>query len=448
MRDSFIYIYLTLALAAAPTLSSCIYEDEPDTDADTGTQASIRITTAMVPGRWDKIEPGDAPFMLMLWDDDTQLVTPGTSDWSAPYLYRESPQSVTFYKEFVYDVGEPYPTVANQMLYATGYAPSTALVVSDNYRVLDYGKPDWSQEELKEVERIDFLGCDVWPDVYRGSVSDPFAQDKNRLYFRHLAAKLVFYADRERGTMEGRQYVRRVSVTNLRMSVDGGTTWEPLCAPVQFTWGPLDPARDFSAEYTALLDRIKKIPGNTTVTSVPPAGYRTSAVRTFTDNPGFVLQRRLADGSAATDRVPVTGMALDSCYVASPLDTDGNARRGKIELRMDITAELSFDFPFPLPDGSSTDEDGSVTDDMTFTHTWPDMTVDAIKVVDADGNLTGSVVDFFRPGDEYRVYIHFTRTGVNMVARQLPWFEGGSHTVVIVGGDKAQTDTDTPAPAE
>lgn len=441
MRHSIIYTYLTLTLASLPALSSCSSgDDDPGSHAGAGT--TIRVTTDMAPGRYDKILPGEDPFMLMLWEDTAQLETPGTTGWTAPYLASESPQSVAFYRDFVYDLGVPYPALVGQILYATGYSPAISLIPTDNYRVLTYSVPEGTETGagIKEAERTDFLGCDVWSDVFRGSVNDPFAQDKNRLYFRHLASKLVIYADRDPVTMESRQFVRKVKVTNLCMRIDGGE-WTPLYAPTEFTWGPLDPAHDFSTAYASLLDEIKKIPGNTTVTSVPAAGYKASDVTQFAGpaNASFVMQRRLADGTPASDRIPVKGMALDSCYIVSPLTTEGFPRKGKIELRMDISAEMSYDFPFPLPDDEADTTDSSTTDDMTFTRTWTDMTVNAIKVVDANGNVTDTNVDVFKPGNEYHVYIHFSRTGVNMVARELPWSYGGIHYIAIIGGDPAQS---------
>ncbi len=98
---------------------------------------------------------------------------------------------------------------------------------------------------------------------------------------------------------------------------------------------------------------------------------------------------------------------------------------------MDITAELSFNPEFPA--SSST---GSTTDEITYTHTWRDMELEAIYQVDANGNKTAQTVHEFKPGMEYRVYIHFFRKGVNLVAIEQPWNVGGVHYISISGSDK------------
>jgi len=426
-----------------PMLASCA-ADELDfhDDGPVNTRTTICVKTAMEPGRHDKILSGEDPFMLILWENADHLETAGTTGWPNPYLVRESPQSVAFYSEFVYNVGEPYPSDSTQPLYATGFSPANAFTHSDFYRVLQFKTPAATDPDAKTAERTDFLGCDVWREVYRGSGIDPFAQEKNKLYFRHLAAKLIFYADRDT-TMENKQFVRKVQITNLQMSIDG-SEWTALCAPTEFTWGTLTPD-DFSASYSALLDSIKRVSGNNGVTTVPKGGYRTSKVTAFAGKDSdFLLQKRLSDKTPATDRVPLTGMAIDSCYVASPLNEDGTVRKGHIRLKMDICAEMSFDPAFQMPDGTYTDAEGNtvtgtVTDNLTFTRGWKEVVLDAIKTVSVDdsGNPTetDTPVKLFKPGDEYRVYIHFSRTGVDIAARQLPWNRGGVHYIAIVGKD-------------
>ncbi len=49
---------------------------------------------------------------------------------------------------------------------------------------------------------------------------------------------------------------------------------------------------------------------------------------------------------------------------------------------------------------------------------------------------TTQPIRMFKPGNEYRIYIHFYRTGVNLTAQELPWNYGGPHYIEIEGGDK------------
>ena len=142
----------------------------------------------------------------------------------------------------------------------------------------------------------------------------------------------------------------------------------------------------------------------------------------------------------ATDRVPIDGMDIDSCYVCNLIDEDGSVKKGNpIQLKMDISAEMSFDPNFPMNDGS-----GSITDDLTFTREWKGVTLDAIYGVTIGSNgevqTMDTAIDEFKPGNEYRIYIHFHRTGVNLVARELPWNYGGIHYITIPGGDKPTDD--------
>ncbi len=415
------------ATSAAATLAGLIPTScDSREDAPATPQAgSIRVNTMAVPGTRDAEGRvvTDNTFMVLFWTDATHLENPESgSQWPSPYLAGHAPQPVPFYKLSVYDTRYPYPD-RSSYLYATGYSPGNVLVPDaiQGYRRIESTVSD------QEKGRYDFLGCDLWRDVYRGSQNDPFAQDKNKLYFRHLAAKLVFFADRDRNTMENKQYVRNVRITNLYMSIDGGRTYTGMYTPEAFEWKALE-SSDFTSAYTAAIDSVKLEPGNTGVTSAPSAGYKAVAAMPFAGaDAAFELQRH------ATDRVPVYGMAIDSCYVCNNI-VDGvvqSSATHQIKLKMDITAELSFNPEFPA--SSST---GSTTDEITYTHTWRDMELEAIYQVDANGNKTAQTVHEFKPGMEYRVYIHFFRKGVNLVAIEQPWNVGGVHYISISGSDK------------
>lgn len=407
--------------------SSCIYDDGSDSGP-----ATIRVNTLAVDGTRSS-EGGDNTFMVLFWQQTTHLasVSDEASPWQAPYLAGHAPQPVSFYKSSVFDTRFPYPVPEDTYIHATGYAPGNVLKpdAEYGYRRLTAAVGD------TEKGRYDFLGCDFWEGVFKGSLKDPFAQDKNKLYFRHLAAKLVFYADRDRETMENKQYVRNVQVKRLQMSIDGGSTWTPMYTPHTFEWKNLAET-DFTESYKKTIAAVRLIEGNESAASTgPKAGYKVVAAEEFAgEDSDYVLQRN------ATDRVPIDGMDIDSCYVCNPIDEDGSVKKGNpIQLKMDISAEMSFDPNFPMNDGS-----GSITDDLTFTREWKGVTLDAIYGVTIGSNgevqTTDTAIDEFKPGNEYRIYIHFHRTGVNLVARELPWNYGGIHYITIPGGDKPTDD--------
>jgi len=408
-------------LLAGAVLSSCIYDYEEDSER----QNTIRVNTLAVDGTRasSDTDGSDNTFMVLFWNDIAHLETPSAdTKWPAPYLAGHAPQPVSFYEHSVFDTRYPYPDPTTP-LYATGYAPGNVLKSDEGYRKLNATADD------SETGRYDFLGCDVWRDVYKGSQDDPFSQDKNKLYFRHLAAKLVFYADRDRNTMENKQYVRNVQVTSLYMSIDGGNNYTPMYTPCAFEWQNLDES-DFTESYKKTIAAAKLVNGNQSVASAPKAGYKAVDAMPFAgDDANFTLH-----GHAA-DRVPVYGMHIDSCYVCNKI-ADGVVQTSPthhIRLKMDISAEMSFDPNFPINDGS-----GSTTDDLTFTRKWKNVPLNGIYQVDKDGNITDAKVHEFKPGNEYRVYIHFYRTGVNLVAIELPWNVGGVHYITIPGGSKPE----------
>lgn len=423
--------------------SSCIYDDEeyPGQPSD----ATIRVNTLVVNGsRAPKVmDDGDNTFMVLFWRDKAHLESPSdAAAWPAPYLAGHAPQPVTFYQYAVYDTRYPYPGKTDDYLYATGYSPGTVLHpdAGQGYRRLSADTGDDTR-----TGRYDFLGCDVWSDVYKGSQDDPFSKDKNKLYFRHLAAKLVIYAYRDKTTMELQQYVRNVMVKDLHMDIGDGQPWRPMYTPSAFEWKELTYPDDFTGSYQKSLNEARLVTGNIGVTSWPAAGYKTAGVAEFAgDDPDFEMQKH------ATDRVPIDGMVIDSCYVCNPIADNGTPLKAQksIRLKMDISAEMSFDHNFPMkddPSGTPGDGSGSTTDDLTFTRTWPDVVLDAIYEVnvDADGKVTETKVPVteFKPGYEYRIHIHFNRTGVNIVAQELPWNYGGVHYITIPGGNTQQQDT-------
>jgi len=372
---------------------------------------------------------GDDTFTLLLWRETYHLdpLSGYDGEWIPPYLSVHAPQSVISYRNSVFDTNYNYPAPSDTYLYATGYAPATVLKPDNTDGYSNYRKLVL-QADAPAKGRYDFMSCDMWNEVYRGSLSDPFSQDKNKLYFRHLAAKLIFYADRERETMENKQFVRNVQIRNLYMSIDNGKSWESMYTPGEFTWKELV-SDDITSSYRKVINKVLATAGNANAAGTAPrAGYKATASEAFAGGDGsFVLERK------ATDRVPIDGMYIDSCYVCNPIGADGKPIIGDpIRLKMDISAEMSFDRNFPKPDGES------VTDDMTFTRVWTNVELPSIYKVNESGVPQSTTISQFLPGNEYRIFIHFSRTGVYLVARELPWNVAGSHYITISGGDQQQ----------
>jgi len=410
-------------------MTSCSDENTP------GDPSGSILLNTMTDGGMLKVDNKlDNTFNVLLWRDVSHLTftLPAKLLWPEPYYTGHAPQPITFYSKTVFDTRYPYPAPSTSYIYATGYSPAKVLVPDDEegYKLLYYS----NVEDANYTGRYDFMGCDVWPEVYRGSQDDPFAQDKNKLYFRHLAAKLIFYADRDETTMENKQYVRKVVVRNLQMSIDGGKTWTAMYTPSAFEWQALNDD-DITNSYQKVIDAVKLIPGNDAATeSHPIAGYKAVEATTFAGlGSDFVLDRN------TLDRVPVYGMSIDSCFVCNPI-VDRKPQSGQpIQLRMDISAEMSFDFNFPKPDNESS------TDDLTFTREWKNVVLTAIYKYDEsapDATPTEKIREF-KPGNEYRVYIHFNRSGVNLVAKELPWGFGGQHYITIYGGDIVEEEKES-----
>lgn len=442
----------TATVTALLALQSCIYDNAPLADegndiTDTSA-ASIRVNTMLaganqhMPQQPQSEDGSGESFTVLFWRNPENLINDVSTDgeytdytfWLAPYLSAKAPKAVSEYKSLTFDTNYPYPMPEGIKIYATGYAPADVLApdTAQGYRRLnatvDATLPDGSTRK----GHYDFLGCDAWNEVYYGSHYSPFAQERNRLYFRHLASKLVFYAKRDQASMENKQFVRFVEITDIKMSVDGGTTWLPLHTPSAFEWDRFPSDKEFPDAYTKAITAVQKLTG---VTTTPAAGYKTIASEALPDD--YKIVRRTADGKdRSVDRVPIDGHTIDSCYICNRY-VDGTPQLGNgkaIKLSMTITAELSFDQSFP-----KSDKDGSTTDDLTFTRIWADMMTD-IHEVNVDGTAnTSKPVTELKPGKEYRIYLNFSRTGVNLVARELPWNYGGIHYVGIIGSDPDPT---------
>ena len=185
-----------------------------------------------------------------------------------------------------------------------------------------------------------------------------------------------------------------------------------MYTPHTFEWKNLAET-DFTESYKKTIAAVRLIEGNESAARTgTKAGYKVVAAEEFAgEDSDYVLQRN------ATDRVPIDGMDIDSCYVCNLIEEDGSVKKGNpIQLKMDISAEMSFDPNFPMNDGS-----GSITDDLTFTREWKGVTLDAIYGVTIGSNgevqTMDTAIDEFKPGNEYRIYIHFHRRSSTEIGR-------------------------------
>ena len=427
-------------MAAGLTLAACSRDREPLPEPLAPT---ICVNTLATDGAGTS--PADNTFMALFWQSCTHLAGPNASDplqtWT-PYLASHAPQPVAYYTSMLYDTGYPYPRGESSVLYATGYAPGVLLrpdpAAGFRRLIATEGSQPMSGEQ---ASRCDFLGCDLWKEVWWGSVDYPFSQESNKLYFRHLAAKLLFYADRDRPSMEGKQFVRNVEITKLSMSIDGGLTWTPMHTPLEFEWQELPSSYFDTGTLNQMVETLsgKQTEKNTSWVSGTPTrpthGYRAVISGTFAGaESDYLLSKRV------TDRVPIEGQSIDSCYVCNELDGSGTPKKNQpIRLRMTIRAEMSYDFNFSKGDGDIGTGSGSTTDDLTFTREWNNLMV---EIKPKDEGSTETITEF-EPGREYRVYIHFSRSGVNLVAWKMKWDFGGSHNVVIQGGEQPEGEQPT-----
>lgn len=397
-----------LLLAWAWTASGC--SNEVEIAPGPSAEATIRINTRAEGEGGDPegsvmamTTPG--PTLFFLTEEQYGTVAPtGTSTRETPslqegnYTYRVlAPERVDTYRSALYDTGKQYPKENDEAyLYAIGFAPTEFLKPKQG----EDGKPDYSVLTVEYGEfgefghfkgSTDFLSCDA-NEKCKGSLSDPFGQPENVLNFRHLTAKVSFYAYRHE-SMQGKQQVRNVFIQGLKAKYNTTDTYANLCAPTEFTW------TDQNAGTTIGDDRKKNW------------GYSKTKAESF----GVWLEMPKSDGLLVGEE---RASWLSTIYVCDP--TDHKVKDGdQLSLQMTVGAQLSF-----LPDFAdlTSDEDGYKV--------WQNMEVDVKEI--NNGTVSKTSVKNFAPGHEYKVYLCFKPTGLYLQARRVPWEVEGPHYVPIL----------------
>lgn len=196
-------------------------------------------------------------------------------------------------------VGMEYPDNENEYIYATGYAPYSALETSD-YKTL-------TVIEGYDNGKTDFLCCDG-NESHRGAVSDLFTEEEHELRFRHLTPRIRFVGVRD-PVMYG-----VISVNNVKVTLHADNN---LYIPHSFVY------------HSNKTDRQTYLASGLTPIAEP-----------------------LALEQETKDYIPTNkdGLSLMSCYVFreglperyDPFAENAPAGSGTVTLTMDISADYSW----------------------------------------------------------------------------------------------------------
>ncbi|MCD8318282.1 MAG: hypothetical protein LUC45_05325 [Paraprevotella sp.] len=345
---------------------------------------------------------------------------------ATPTYVVTAPLGISSYASALYDTQKKYNSSASVYYYSTGYSPTAVLTPTapsgtgsqSEYAELTY--KDNSPTGKAWLGRYDICSTDAWEENYRGSFNDPFGLFSKTLLFRHLTSKLVFYVIRD-ASMTSKERVRRVTVDHVRTFHQGKEDITNLQSPTTFKWMPFDDnnlkSLVFIDNYTNSIAYLNsQTLGNL---KQPEYGYMPIEAQTLPDT--VLFTSGLDDPVMADLETP-----LDSVYVCGDLDRKGGftTGQGDLYLKMNIQAQFTYASEFPT---GYTDDNAQV-----FYKKWVDQSV---PVYGLDGNPINS----FLPGYEYRIYIHFYKTGVYLEAKKVKWKEGGTHYVDF-GGNTTTTN--------
>jgi len=352
-------------------------------DQDGGGGETIRFNSRTL-GMGDQLVP-----ILFFWEEEVyhefNSNLSGGNLYQSPYLMVHPSRNIDFYRfdSTYYDTQTEYPL--NSVLYATGFAP----VISP--RMDNGGKEDFHElflfpenevsnpESRKQIGKTDFLSCDG-KEKHKGSREDPFGVSQAKeLEFRHLTSKIVFIAQRD-SEMGGKEYIKEVSVSDVSVMVEGKE--RRLHGPWHFKWSRRD-ENEYGYEPVATLEMDDE--------------------RVFEDQYSDMLMLNREH-------------RFDSCYVCNPyMDGKPDTWTGGIRLKMTVEATHSFYVNFEKKERRK----------------WENQEVGIYQVDEETGQPTDILIENFEPGKEYRIYLNFYRLGVNLVAQEVDWDEGGLHYVPV-----------------
>ena len=257
--------------------------------------------------------------------------------------------------------------------------------------------------------RMDFLSLDADP-AYWGNKENKFGQERNRLYFRHLTAQVLFVAQRDQ-SMVDMQYVRDVVLSNIRVCYYGGTDtapsatdagWMPFSVPHKLNWLP---------DQATAQDQTSSI-----------HGYKVTEMQDLPDD--FSIRT-----TGHTQLTVGRDVAVDSLFVnvrtSRTAATDiVNTPAGKgVFLKMDVSALLSHLDNFPMDTQRTNEENG-----LTHTMQWKDVIVPVHEVG------TTNPVKSIDTGKRYKITLVFGRHNLYLDAVLMEWKDGGVHDYVFRPG--------------
>lgn len=317
------------------------------------------------------------------------------------------------YYKMTYNTGVEYAS-NGETYFARGYAPAVVLAPRETDRgAFDYRELTLSSEAVSggklPLGRMDFLSLDADP-AYWGNKEDKFGQERNRLYFRHLTAQVLFVAQRDQ-SMVDMQYVRDVVLSNLRVCYYGGTDtappatdagWMPFSVPHKLNWLP---------DQATAQDQTSSI-----------HGYKVTEMQDLPDD--FSIRT-----TGHTQLTVGRDVAVDSLFVnvrtSRTAATDiVNTPAGKgVFLKMDVSALLSHLDNFPMDTQRTNEENG-----LTHTMQWKDVIV-PVHVVG-----TTNPVKSIETGKRYKITLVFGRHNLYLDAVLMEWKDGGVHDYVFRPG--------------
>ncbi len=364
--------YLMILLGG---MIACHADDRDEVATDT-----IRFNSRAL-GEGDQLTP-----VIFFWEEKVWKEFNAGGE-SHPYLIVHPSKNIDFYRfdSTYYDTQTGYPL--EEKLYATGFAPvisfKTVNGKEDFHELFLFPEDETEQPESREkIGKTDFLSCDGGKEGHIGSLTEPFGVKDKELEFRRLTSKIVFIAQRDED-MANKEYIKNVEIRDVKISI--GDKKSRLHGPWHFKWVR-------QSETTGGYEPVATLPMDDS--------------RVFKDQYSDMLMLHQEH-------------RFDSCYVCNPY-VEGVKTEWGSEISLEMTIEATHSF--------------YVNFEKSEQRVWENQKTLIYQV--EEGEKTEEGIMNFEPGREYRIYLNFHRLGVNLIAKEVDWEEGGLHYVPIMPSDK------------
>lgn len=407
-------LLLSIVTGGACLLSSCtVTEDDPNVRPD-DINNEIRMNFVVSRAGLQQIDGVRmTPNILLMTQQQAVAFNEPPNDYLSAYnAYTHLVEilgKINDYNKMTYNTGVEYASNGDTY-FARGYAPAVVLAPTETvYGAFDYRELTLSDEAIQGIlplGRMDFLSLDADP-AYQGRMDDKFGQDKNRLYFRHLTAQILFVAQRDQ-SMVDMQYVRDVVLSNIRVCYYGGNAdfptaddvgWLPFSIPQKLSWRPGQAIAQngTSSIYGYKVTAMEDLPDTFSIRTI---GHTQLTVgRDVAVDSIFVNVRTRRDTPEMIENVPAT--------------------KG-VFLKMDVSAQLSHLDTFPMDPSRADQENG-----LTHTMTWKNV---IIPVYVAGTTI---LVKSIETGKRYKITVVFGRHNLYLDAVLIDWKDGGLHDYVF-----------------